>query len=99
MLTVGQHYICFRKGSAVSIRTTIVNTPVGTIKFYIILANTPFLFCIKDMDDLNVRLDNTRNVLVKNETKIVPVIRKYGHPWIILNNSPKTIAWCHLTES
>ena len=74
ILIVGQHYIYFRKGSAVSIKTAIINTPIRTIKFYIILVNTPFLFYIKDIDDLNVCLDNTCNVLIKNKTKIVPVI-------------------------
>jgi len=72
--TAGQYYICFGKGSAVSIGTAIVNTPVGTIKFYIILVNTPFLFYIKNIDDLNVYLDNTRNVLIKNKIKIIPII-------------------------
>jgi hypothetical protein len=98
--TAGQHKIRFGKGDAISLGTTRVNTPVGTVEFHIVPANTPFLFCIDDMDDLRVRLDNIRNVLVKDEKKVVPVVRKWGHPWMLLHHPPgETLAWCHLTES
>lgn len=67
--------------------------------FQILSTNTPFLLCIKDMDNLNVKLDNIMNVLVKGNGETVPIVRKWGHPWMLLHHPPgKTLAWCHLTE-
>jgi hypothetical protein len=34
------------------------------IIFYVVFANTPFLFCIQDMDRMGVKLDNLKNVLI-----------------------------------
>jgi hypothetical protein len=44
--TAGQHKIRFEKGDTVSKRVTQVNTLVSTIVFYIVFANTLFLYCI-----------------------------------------------------
>ncbi|KFA68519.1 hypothetical protein S40285_10893, partial [Stachybotrys chlorohalonatus IBT 40285] len=70
-----------------------VPTPIGRVTFHIVPTNTPFLLCIKDMDNLGVYLDNTRNELVKQEGKSIiriPVIRRWGHPWFFLDKTPKT---------
>jgi len=56
--------ICFSKGTAISFSTIRVQTPLGYITFYIILTNTPFLFCIKDIDKLGIRLNNLKNILI-----------------------------------
>jgi len=56
--------ICFGKGTIISLSTIRVQTPLGYITFYIIPTNTPFLFCIKDMDKLGVRLNNLKNILI-----------------------------------
>ena len=45
-MTAGQHNIRFGKGEALSQGTIDVATPLETITFYIVLANTPFLFCL-----------------------------------------------------
>jgi hypothetical protein len=45
-ITAGQHNICFSKGKALSQGTINVATPLGTITFHIVPANTPFLFCL-----------------------------------------------------
>jgi len=60
----GQYTIRFGKGTAISLSTIKVKTPLGYITFYIIPANTPFLFCIKDMDKLGVKLNNLKNMLI-----------------------------------
>jgi len=60
----GQHTIRFGKGTAISLSTIRVRTPLGCITFHIIPINTPFLFCIRDMDKLGVKLNNLKNVLV-----------------------------------
>jgi hypothetical protein len=37
--------------------------------------NTLFLFCIQDMDKIEVKLDNLENILIQDNI-IIPVIRK-----------------------
>jgi hypothetical protein len=44
--TAGDNQIWFGKGTAVAIGTTTVQTPLRLITFYIVIANTLFLFCI-----------------------------------------------------
>jgi hypothetical protein len=61
----GEHKIRFGKGDPVASRGTVdVSTLLGTIIFHVFPTNTPFLFCIKDMDNIGVELYNLRNVLV-----------------------------------
>jgi hypothetical protein len=80
MSRAGEHKIRFGKGDPVASRGTVnVSTPLGTITFHVLPTNTPFLFCIKDMDNIGVELHNLKNVLVQG-TKVVPVVRKWGHP-------------------
>ena len=96
--TAGQHNIRFGKGMATSLGTIQVSTPLGSIVFHVVPTNTPFLFCIQDMDRMGVILDNLKNVLIQGTT-IVPVIRKWGHPWMLLHHPEQSVAWSHLTES
>jgi hypothetical protein len=60
----GQAKIHFGIGVTTSIGTADVDTPLGTITFHVVPANTPFLFCLYDMDNLKVKFDNLENVLV-----------------------------------
>src|SRR5438045_3800357 len=102
----GQAKIHFGIGVTTSIGTADVDTPLGTITFHVVPANTPFLFCLYDMDNLKVKFDNLENVLVQGNKKI-PVIRKYGHPFMLLERFEATlvqnytadIAECHLTDT
>ncbi|KAI0995674.1 hypothetical protein K3495_g12506 [Podosphaera aphanis] len=96
--TPGSHNIRPGKGVATSKGTTKVNTPLATITFHVVPANTPFLLCLKDMDKLNVKFDNPRNLLIQGD-KVIPVVRKWGHPWILLDELEYTIAYSHLTTS
>jgi hypothetical protein len=75
----GKHTIRFGKGKAVSKGIIKVPTPLGQITFHVVPANTPFLYCIQDMDRMVVKLDNLKNLLVQGNN-IVPVVRKWGHP-------------------
>lgn len=101
----GQANICFGIGTAKSIGSTIIQTPLGKVIFHIMPSNTPFLLCLRDMDILQVKFDNLKNVLIQGKT-IVPVIRKWGHPWMLLHGQEASmiysymgyIAECHLTE-
>jgi len=79
----GQYTICFGKGTVISLGTIRVKTPLGYITFHIVPANTLFLFCIKDIDKLGVKLDNLENMLVQGDNR-VPVVRKWGYLWLLL---------------
>jgi hypothetical protein len=46
----GNYTIQFSKGKAVLLRTVTVKTPISLITFHIVPTDTPFLFCLKDMD-------------------------------------------------
>jgi len=56
--------IYFSKGTVISLNIIRVKTPLGYITFHIIPANTSFLFCIRDIDKLGVKLNNLKNILV-----------------------------------
>jgi hypothetical protein len=76
MLKASKHKIRFGKGDLVTLRGTVnVSTLLGTITFYVLLTNTLFLFCIKDINNIGVELHNLKNMLVQG-TKIMPVVRK-----------------------
>jgi hypothetical protein len=96
--TAGQQRIKFGKGEAISIGTATVPTPLGPITFHVVPANTPFLLCLQDMDRIGAKLDNIDNMLVQGNLRI-PVVRKWGHPWMLLHNKEQSLAYCHLTES
>ncbi|CCU78396.1 (conserved with many other fungi) [Blumeria hordei DH14] len=96
--TKGKHNIKFGKGSAETVGSAVVKTPLSPIIFHVVAANTPFLFCLKDMDDMGVKYDNLENVLVQGSKK-VPVVRKWGHPFMMTYNMEETAAFCHLTET
>ena len=49
------------------------------------------------MDRLGVALDHINNTLVQGSIKH-PIVRKWGHPWLLLDDA-ETMAWCNLTES
>ena len=87
--TKGQVTVQFGVGSATSIGTANVNTPVGEVQFHIVEANTPFLLCLADMDRLQMYYNNIRDVLV-TRTKEVPVVRRYGHAFLLCNSSTQT---------
>ena len=92
-----KHTIRFGKGTDTLKGTISVPTPVGPITFHVVPANTPFLWCIQDMDRMKVRLDNLENVLIQGD-KRVPIVRKWGHPWMLIDGLEQTLAYCHLTE-
>lgn len=71
----GDHKIRFGKGTAMSLGTACVKTPLGPINFHIVPTNTPFLLCLQDMDKIKVKFDNLKNVIVQGHN-IVPIIRK-----------------------
>ena len=96
--TAGNHTIRFGKGSSLSEGTIWVATPFGTIPFQVVSANTPFLLCLGDMDRLGIRFDNLCNELIQGK-KRVPIVRRWGHPFLLLHQPEQSMAYHHLTET
>ena len=63
----GMARIYFGIGSASSIGSVTIKTPIGKIEFHVLEADTPFLLCIDDMDVLGVYYNNVDNMLVTPE--------------------------------
>ncbi|KAI1002682.1 hypothetical protein K3495_g5517 [Podosphaera aphanis] len=72
----------FGIGATSSLGLTLISTPIGKIEFHIVIADTPFLLSLADMDRQGVFLNNLENKLV-GRTFSVPIIRKFGHPFLI----------------
>ncbi|KAI1002331.1 hypothetical protein K3495_g5871 [Podosphaera aphanis] len=93
-----EHKIGFGEGEVTSLGSTEVNTPLGPISFHVGPLNTLFLLCIQDMKRMSFILENLQNLLIQ-EQKIVPIVIKFGHPWMYLFQSEQSVAFCHLIES
>ena len=53
--------------------------------FYVVPVLTLFLIYLKNIDNLGVKFDNLRNILIQeraNRTKEIPIFRRFGYPWI-----------------
>ncbi|POS84537.1 hypothetical protein EPUL_004867 [Erysiphe pulchra] len=80
------------KGKSTNIKFGIgITTPIGTlgiytafgyIEFFVVKADTPFLFSLQDMDRLGVYYNNVENVLIQG-TRVFLVIRRWDHPFLL----------------
>ena len=57
-----------------SIRSAIIPTLIGNIKFYIINANTLFLLSLSDIDKKGIILNSVANKLIYFGRQLIPVI-------------------------
>ncbi|EED11916.1 conserved hypothetical protein [Talaromyces stipitatus ATCC 10500] len=74
-----------------SIGSIDVPTPISTIRFYILTSTTSFLMSLYELDKLKLYFDNTCNLLVNKKTgKTTPVIRQFGHPFLVWDYSYHT---------
>ncbi len=62
--------------------SVIISTPIGSIKFHVFQADTPFLLYLADLDRLNIYYNNVTNSLVMKD-RTISVIRRFGHPWLL----------------
>jgi len=85
-LTKGQVTVQFGIGASMSIRTIDVNSPIGKVQFYIIKADTSFLLCLADINKLHIKYNNLKNIII-TRTKKVPVVRRFGYPFLIWSSS------------
>ncbi|KAF7893816.1 hypothetical protein EAF00_007330 [Botryotinia globosa] len=80
-------------GSTVALGTVPLELPFGIVKFHIVPVPTTFLLCLKDMDRLGIYYKNTNDMLIQKERKF-PVIRQWGHPWVLRKNEHVNIDQC-----
>jgi hypothetical protein len=96
--TAGQHKVHFGDGPEKRFHGAVtVNLPFGPVDFAIMPTNTPFLLCLADMNRLSVYFNNLENMLVYNG-KNYPVVRKWGHSWLLLGDQEPAIAHNHLIK-
>ncbi|UQC90629.1 uncharacterized protein CLUP02_16159, partial [Colletotrichum lupini] len=68
ILIIGIIRISFGLGKEIVALSIIkVETHFGTITFYILPVNTPFLLYLKNIDRLGIIFDNTRNRISSNK--------------------------------
>lgn len=92
------HEVTFGIGSAMTKGVVNLSTPIGVITFHVVDNDIPFLWCLADMDRMNCYIDNLRNVIVQGR-KTVAIVRKFGHPFMLLDKPSESLAHCHLTEA
>jgi hypothetical protein len=64
-----------------AIGTIDIKNPLGTVRYHILDAPTPFLFSLHDADRLGAFFNNVQNVIVRKDGTTIPVVRKWGHPF------------------
>jgi hypothetical protein len=80
------------------LETIAAETPFKTIRFAVMLINTPFLLYLADINRDNVYFNNINNTLMHNGKKH-SIVRKWGYSWFLLNNAEITAVHCHLIET
>jgi hypothetical protein len=103
--TEGSVKVKFGIGTSSSLGSAIIDTPIGLIRFHIMPSKTPFCLSLADMDELKVYFNNLRNQLITSTGKQIPVIRRFGHSFLLWDTSLKTFISesftsnpCFLTE-
>jgi hypothetical protein len=74
--------VTFGIGETSSIGSSVLETPIGEVEFHIMPNELPFLLSLADMDRLKVYYNNITNYVV-SQTRKVPVVRRYGHPFLL----------------
>lgn len=87
----------FGIGSTTSIGSITIPTPIGQCEFYIVNANTPFLLSLAEMDTKKITLNNIQNKLISEDGASVPIVRRFGHPFLMWGLMIST--YCYLTET
>ncbi len=72
----------FRIGSTPSIGLIIVDTPIRNIDFYVVQADTPFLLCLVDIDNLQTYYNNVMDTLITLSITLL-ITRRFGHLFLL----------------
>ena len=73
----------FGKGSALSIGSVKLKLLISVVTFYIVNAKIPFLLCFKDIDRLQVYINNLENAIILKTNERVLVIRRFGYLFLL----------------
>ena len=106
--TAGLANFTFGIESVVLIGSVNLHTSLGLVTFHIVPVNTPFLLCLADMDKHGAFFNNITNQVIQSQTQPTrchPVIRRYGHAFLLWYTSAYTLATesltlnpCYLTD-
>jgi hypothetical protein len=67
---------------AFSIGTVEVDSLIGKVYFHVVYANTPFLLCLADIDNLQVYYNNLKDIII-TYTGAVQVVQRFGHLFLL----------------
>jgi hypothetical protein len=81
--TEGSVKVKFGISTSSSLGSAIIDTLIRLIRFHIMPSKTPFLLSLADMDELKVYFNNLRNQLITSTGKRIPVIRYFGHSFLL----------------
>ncbi|KHJ31248.1 hypothetical protein EV44_g3121 [Erysiphe necator] len=95
----GQASIRFGVGSAVSIGSVMVHMPLGFVEFHVIKVDALFLMIIADLGRLGAYYNNVNDILVTKTLENLPVIRRFGHPFLLRKISPESLIQEHLATN
>jgi hypothetical protein len=73
----------FGIGLTTSIGSITISTPIGQCEFHVVKANTPFLLSLAEIDTKKITLDNVQNKLTSKDGTSVPIVRRFGHPFLM----------------
>ncbi|KAL3420591.1 hypothetical protein PVAG01_07036 [Phlyctema vagabunda] len=79
--TKDQCVLKFGIGTIQSKGTITVDCPIGTVKFHVVEADTPFILSLEDIDRTKYYFNNLTNEMVGE--KKFPVIRQFGHAFLL----------------
>lgn len=87
----------FGLGATTSKGTIDVNCPIGTIKFHVVDADTPFLLSLNDLDRSGFYYNNQKDLLIDAQRSIsIPVDRLGGHPFLRWDAPQEILHTAHL---
>ena len=61
----------FGIGQTASLGSITINTPIGNIDFHVVQADTPFLLCLVDIDNLWTYYNNVTDMLITPSRKLL----------------------------
>src|SRR6266498_1835225 len=66
-----------------------INTLISNIDFHVVQADTPFLLCLADMDNLRTYYNNVTDTLITPSGKL-PITRRFGHHFLLWKDALQT---------
>jgi hypothetical protein len=83
---------------SIFLKTVAVETSFGTIRFAVMLINTPFLLCLANMNCCDIYFNNINKTLVHNGKKH-SIVRKWEHSWFLLGDAEIIAIYCYFIET